>query len=176
MILDFKINDYLMGSEFEADYEDVITIDFSVKGTGNIKKIEILKWDYINGDYNGMHPNLEIFEIVSLAGSSLDYYEGTLTDMLTSDSVYYYMRILQQDKVANHEVWGWTSPIWINVRNAPTAVNNVLSQSLGISLTSNLLDGGEATSIHVSSKEPINLKLKLFNVVGQLMMEDGFCN
>jgi hypothetical protein len=95
IIIDFRINGYLMGEEVEVKAETEIEISFEVTGTARLKNISVIK------------NNCMIFK----KKNTDVHYEKRLINLIESDFNYFYLKILQVD---GNEAW--SSPIWVSVK------------------------------------------------------------
>lgn len=97
IIIDFRINGNVMGSEMRLKAGETRDLYFKIKGEGALKSITIVK----NGrDYIVFH----------LEGESEEYEELIFEYRAERATDYYYLRVEQTDgRIA------WTSPIWIDV-------------------------------------------------------------
>lgn len=171
IIIDFKVDDAIMGSEVEVDYGDSVEVTYSIKGTDAIDKVEILKWDFRYGIYESGHPKFEIVHTNDLSATNNDVAEGNFMDMIVTDSCLYYLRVKQQNKVSGYEVWGWTSPVWIKALGAPTAVFGNINTNLAVSLVQNPLAANQPLNLKLDLKEAMQFNLELFNAAGQSMLK-----
>jgi len=95
IILDFRIDDYLMGSEIPSrKIKDMPRITIEVLGTFDIKKVQIIK----NGDVIFTKWGHGIHETVEFKDKNFD----------PDATSWYYAKVIQKD----YEV-AWASPIWI---------------------------------------------------------------
>lgn len=96
IILDFKIDEHIMGDEIEQTRNKPRIIKVIAAGTADIDKMEIVRNNTI---------------IASLQGNS-DFEEFEYTDVTTLDqnekNIFYYVRVIQKDGEM-----AWSSPIWI---------------------------------------------------------------
>jgi len=93
IILDFKINDHLMGEIIKQDKNKPKKIEIIVTGSDRLKLVEIIKNNQSLKTYSWTDP--------SFSASFIDTSESSSDD-------FYYLRVVQQD---NH--MAWSSPIWI---------------------------------------------------------------
>lgn len=105
ILIDFQVNDEVMGSKVIIDENNYPQIKVSVVGTDIIDYIELLK-------FNGRQWNV-LYEVEP---NSI-YYESEKTDYDFRDKAIYYVRLKQKNIVGNREVRAWTSPIWVYLDN-----------------------------------------------------------
>ena len=123
ILLDFSINDHVMGSEFSVSSKDSLKIHLSVNGTAPIDHIEIVKntEDYfaiirlqqVSGTSKGVFMVYDPakpqtgkrIETNDLTNININLVEKNLLSKETS----YYLRVTQTD---GHQAW--SSPIWVN--------------------------------------------------------------
>lgn len=116
--IDFKVNGEMMGKEITLGKKDSASIFLEILGTDSIDYAELLKWDFINGKYISGHPSFEKISIFRPDAQNPSIIKVNFTDPVMSDSAMYYVRVKQKNfRPANntlYEVWGWSSPVWIN--------------------------------------------------------------
>jgi hypothetical protein len=114
MILDFKINNQMMGSQnVVASLKDSPRITVSAYGKGNLRSVEVLKWNFNSGPVDsGHHPEFEVVlhESVSTQQAHVSFY-----DLGFTDSCVYYVRVKHANPVRGLESWAWSSPIWVRL-------------------------------------------------------------
>lgn len=96
IILDFRINQHLMGTEIHLTDAPLITVD--VKGTQGLKAVEVIRSGHIFGGVQ-IQPGERI--------TSLSF-ELTDQRIIPHEQHYYYLRVLQDDGNM-----AWSSPIWV---------------------------------------------------------------
>ena len=124
MVLQFFVNNNRMGDIVNIACDKYPIIKFEVVGTAALESIEIIKWDFKNGRYVNGHPEFKTLKKYTFTSPALNY-RDSLVDGFLTDSSLYYMRVKQKNKVDDREVWGWTSPVWINKVNCDTLINSV---------------------------------------------------
>lgn len=126
--IDFKLNGEMMGKEITLGKKDSSTIFLEILGTDNIDYVELLKWDFINGNFISGHPSFDKIGIFRPDAQNPSSLKVNFTDPVMSDSAMYYVRVKQKNfRPANnkqYEVWGWSSPIWINRIDTQTVYQN----------------------------------------------------
>jgi hypothetical protein len=96
MILEFSVNDVMMGGEVDlADPTEDRVIRIHAIGEGPIDHLKIVK-------------NNEDLLVRECCGEE-EYFEFYDTDP-AEDGDWYYVRVVQED-----EETGWSSPVWVNV-------------------------------------------------------------
>lgn len=97
IIIDFKVNGSLMGSEIRADNGNPPRIYYMVKGTAPVQKIEIWKYSKSKG-----------YEVFNFEGKGMLAAESQFSDNEFSQDSFYFMKVVQEDgNVA------WSSPVWV---------------------------------------------------------------
>lgn len=102
ILVEFSINGYPMGSEFELANEEKPSIHLKVGGTNKIK--DIVVWKFSSA--KGWEKNLVIDGNSAIV--TKDY-----TDNDFDHSSLYYVRVTQEGEPLE---LAWTSPIWINIQ------------------------------------------------------------
>ena len=103
IVVDFKIDGRMMGTEYTIDDDSHPEIEVSVIGTEKVTQIEIIR----NGDVIFIHEGTEEAE------------SCVYTDSEPADSSYYYIRVTQVD---GH--MAWSSPIWVAFAKKKGDVNS----------------------------------------------------
>lgn len=104
ILIDFRINNEIMGSKVFIDSEHQPKIALSVAGTDIIDSIELLK-------YNGKQ-----WIVLFIAEPNSINYSSSFSDYDFRNQAIYYMRVKQKNIVGDREVRAWTSPIWVYVK------------------------------------------------------------
>jgi len=96
IVLDFKINNHMMGEEFEIDGQPRIAAE--IKGTDKIEEIVIVRDGSVIRQLN---PDTQEVR--------LDFVDDSF-----SGNSYYYLRVIQVDKDEyGNRSQAWSSPIWV---------------------------------------------------------------
>lgn len=118
LLLDFKIDDQLMGSEVVLSKGALPSIYVSITGTDDLALVEVLRWT--ETDLGGDHPNFETVLFEQDNGSS---FTTTFTDDTFTGPAIYYVRAKQKGAIYDvrekvyKEIWAWSSPIHVDVDN-----------------------------------------------------------
>jgi hypothetical protein len=99
ILLDFRIDGHVMGEEFETDQNPTLSVD--VTGTNTLALVQIQRNGYDT-----------VFEVEPDAATATFEYTDDTT--LPGETYSYYVRVVQGDQHL-----AWSSPIWVNRRNAP---------------------------------------------------------
>lgn len=113
IILNFTINDSLMGSELIFNIDTLPKLDILCVGTNELDYIDIVKWNFTSGIYNNGIPQFEVIKRV-YPNQIPNVIQYSMIDANYSENSMYYIRAKQKNKVNNTEVWAWSSPIWID--------------------------------------------------------------
>lgn len=128
--IDFRINGEMMGKEITLGKQDSAAVFIEILGTDNIDYAELLKWDFINGTYASGHPSFQKIATFRPDVQNPASIKVNFTDPVLSDSAMYYVRVKQKNfRPANntqYEVWGWSSPVWINRTDSLTTQDDSL--------------------------------------------------
>ena len=180
MIIDFKIDNQEMGSVIEYTGSDIpLEITYDVTGTDDLASIEILKWDFINGTYdsNG-RPNYETVFSSDLSSLSSETTEGIIQDTFDTDSSLYYMRVKQVGKVNGHEVWAWTSPIWLVGADLVTGIKDQITSVQHFKLfPSIVVDGVVTAELYLTRAD--EFQVNIVDISGRILKQrsvDGKTN
>jgi|GEM_PF-864276 len=118
MWVDFKVSNARMGAVIQIPPSSKPRIQFDVIGTDSIAFVEVLKWDFKRGVYEGGHPKFEIIGRYTTDPAHPTMLQGEFTDNGMSDSCMYYLRAKQtnliKELIEYKEVWAWTSPVWVS--------------------------------------------------------------
>lgn len=118
IILDFSINQQMMGSKIHVPLNEYPQLYLMCAGTDEIEFVEILKWkfDKVQYDVSGH----SIYEIVKHYEVRSDRFDTTFIDSTYDASSLYYIRLKQTRDAyenalggATRQVWAWSSPIWV---------------------------------------------------------------
>ncbi|MFC2084394.1 hypothetical protein ACFLS9_05005 [Bacteroidota bacterium] len=101
MLLDFRINNQIMGSKIYLEPGETPEIDVKVTGTNIIDFVQVMK-------FNGRR-----WIILSEVKPDSRYCTFSYIDSGFLDNAIFYVRIKQKNIVENREVRGWSSPIWV---------------------------------------------------------------
>jgi hypothetical protein len=97
IIVDFKVNGSLMGSEITAGNGSPPMISYMVKGTAPVRIIEVWKYSKSKG-----------YEAFNFAGKGLADAEGQFSDGSFKEDSFYFMKVAQEDGNL-----AWSSPVWV---------------------------------------------------------------
>jgi len=97
IIIDFKVNGSLMGSEIRADKGNPPLIYYMVKGTAPVQKIEIWKYSKSKG-----------YEAFNFEGKGMLSAESQFSDNEFGQDSFYFMKVVQEDGNL-----AWSSPVWV---------------------------------------------------------------
>jgi hypothetical protein len=126
IFLDFRINDSLMGSELRGQAWDRPRMSLHVIGTDSIDYIELLKWDFKRGIYDGVHPKYQIIQRWEMDPQNVSTLKTNFIDLTLADSCLYYVRVKQRNMIRSvldmKETWAWSSPIWWSTEPYPDSV------------------------------------------------------
>jgi hypothetical protein len=110
IILNFNLNGYPMGSEVELEKEQKPKISVKVRGTDLIDFVEILKWDFVEGEFDkDNHPMFEAIFHKKINAMEVNF--KIIDDNIINDCLYY-VRLKQAQTIRENEAWAWSSPIW----------------------------------------------------------------
>lgn len=169
MYMDFRVNDSIMGSEIEIDIDMVPIISYKVFGTAPLERIDVLKWDFIEGTYgDDYHPDFEIIRSWSFDGSTLEA-EAEFQDMDFYGHSLYYLRVIQANEVAGKPVWGWSSPVWVNNANLDTTITGlfVAETVAGLQLYPNPVPGDGTLRAVLHLNQPETVVFAIFDASGR---------
>ena len=96
IVLDFRVNGALMGSELAVNGQPTISV--RVEGTGPLRAVEIIRSGHVFGGLH-MQPGEGIPEVS---------FELADTMLIPGEEAYYYLRVTQEDGNM-----AWSSPIWV---------------------------------------------------------------
>jgi hypothetical protein len=96
IILDFKVNGSLMGSEIQSAGKPP-AIYYSVKATAPLKSMEVWKYSKSGG-----------YELSSFDGKGLLEAENSFSDDKFSEDSFYFLKVVQSDGQL-----AWSSPVWV---------------------------------------------------------------
>jgi hypothetical protein len=176
IIIEFNEGEYPMGSDILLESGAIPVFDFMVHGTAPLDKIELVKWDFFNGVYNGIHP---VFNTIAtyddFPDSTLLFSDRFADDGFVANSVYY-LRVKQKPDifVSNYNIykesWAWSSPIWVS---DSIVVANVVEQSIKTLLVRpNPTKEGQNLMIDIESDYLFNqARISVFNLQGQIVYQ-----
>jgi hypothetical protein len=101
IILNFTVNDYMMGEEIEWRPDETPEIKISTVGTTKIETVEIVRNNQVIASFQGDEDHQEI-----------EYLDEEITSKRNQENIYYYARVTQQDGEM-----AWSSPIWLTSSN-----------------------------------------------------------
>ncbi|MCZ6674775.1 MAG: DUF3604 domain-containing protein [Verrucomicrobia bacterium] len=107
--VDFKINGFDMGTEFETSSLPIIIA--KIAGTNDLKSVEIVK--YVDGRYKTIYQENPKTPIAQF----------TYTDVDFKNDTFYYLRVTQIEEYLgrpySHSTseMAWSSPIWVNIKD-----------------------------------------------------------
>lgn len=168
IIIDFKINDAMMGSTIDLTSQDIPDIQFLVHGTDVIDRVEIVKWDFLTGTY-GDDANPDFVTIANFAGTGdALLIEDEFQDLNFYGDAVYYLRAIQEERVENREVWAWSSPIWID--NIDTTVINSETYHILTHLMAypNPTKSGGQLSLHLHMEQQAKGQLRIYDAQGKV--------
>ncbi len=97
IIIDFKVNDSLMGSEITAGNGSPPLISYMVKGTAPVRVVEVWKYSKSKG-----------YEAFNFEGGGTRDAEGQFSDGGFNEDSFYFMKVVQEDGNL-----AWSSPVWV---------------------------------------------------------------
>ncbi|MCB9032769.1 MAG: DUF3604 domain-containing protein [Chitinophagales bacterium] len=113
IILNFIINDSLMGSEMILNTDTLPKLDILCIGSDELDYLDVVKWNFTSGIYSNDIPQFEVIKRI-YPKQIPNVIQYTMIDAAFTENCMYYIRAKQKNKVNNTEVWAWSSPIWID--------------------------------------------------------------
>lgn len=97
IIIDFRVNGALMGSEIRAERGNPPLIYYNVKGTAPLTGVEVWKYSESKG-----------YEPFNFAGKGPPAAEGQFSDNGFDGDSFYFLKVVQEDGSL-----AWSSPVWL---------------------------------------------------------------
>lgn len=176
IIMDFRINGAVMGSDIEIVPRAIPFIEFTVQGTGPLDRVEILKWDFEHGTYDAFHPQFEVITSFQPEEGATNMSRNFLDLNFKGDAVYY-MRVIQAELSYERPVWGWSSPIWVS-RQSPeistaadtltTAVEEISLQT-ALSVSPNPVGAQGMLEVKWSAAENATVRIEVIDASGRML-------
>ncbi|MDZ7290454.1 MAG: DUF3604 domain-containing protein [candidate division KSB1 bacterium] len=116
MIVQFNIDDFLMGSQIKLETGKYPKINLQVDGTDDLDFVEVLRWDWRKRPTKNGHPFFETIRFLEAKGSRV---VDSFVDSTYDGSSIYYLRAKQKRDIMDlnqrvyRQVWAWSSPIWV---------------------------------------------------------------
>jgi hypothetical protein len=176
IIIEFNEGEYPMGSDVFIESGAIPVFNFTVHGTGPLDKIELVKWDFLNGSFNGIHP---VFNTIAtydnFADSTLLFSEIFADDGFMANSVYY-LRVKQKQDIYNSnlnvykESWAWSSPIWVS---DSLIVTNIFEDKIkSLKVRPNPTKEGQNLILEIDSDFLYQqARISVFNTQGQIVYQ-----
>jgi hypothetical protein len=170
IIMDFRVNDTIMGGIVDINIDMVPQIELMFNDTATIERIEVLKWDFMEGTYgDDYHPDFETIREYDFTDGTI-HFEDDFLDMDFYGHAVYYLRVMQENEVRGKPVWAWSSPVWVNNLNLDTTITYVdaLVREAGIRVSPNPVARNGMLVIEVASGSDTDVLLAVFDRSGLL--------
>ncbi len=166
IIMEFKLNGNMMGSEVDIFENEDPTFELMAHGTDDIEFVEMVKWDFFNPIYgNDVHPDFTTVKRWDINSISIN---TSFTDTSFSSNSVYYLRLKQVNENNGVESWAWSSPIWVNaVTPVNVQQNNLPFES--VLLYPNLFSYAASSfiNIKVQAIQNVAIQLKVYDMIGR---------
>ncbi len=111
IIVDFKINNAIMGDDIYLHPDSAMHLAVKVIGTDTIEKVEVLKWDFVNHNYSSL--GNPIYDVVHTETPNSIISNIKAHNISHDNNSLFYIRVTQKNRLAPGTSLAWTSPIWV---------------------------------------------------------------
>ncbi|MEZ5002735.1 MAG: hypothetical protein R2730_06845 [Chitinophagales bacterium] len=170
ILLEFKVNDQMMGSEINLLFNEVPHFELMAHGTRNIEFVELVKWDFNNPQYgDDVHPDFTTIKRWDVNDLIID--TTFIDSTFTSNSVYY-LRLKQVDDGGSLESWAWSSPVWVNGETILAFENNTIIEDFVIypNLVSN--QTSSTIQIGINALQSTKMHLLVYDILAREVYRD----
>lgn len=165
IILEFKLNGHLMGSEVELPKNEFPNFEIMAYGTDIIEFIELVKWDFSNPNYgNDVHPDFTTIKRWDINSISID---TSFSDLSFSSNSVYYLRLKQVNSNAGTESWAWSSPIWVNGETILSSIENSFIELMSIFPSLVSTHSTVPISLSFNGLQNNSIKLKVYDILSR---------